>query len=148
LRNGHPLDFYDAVIGGRSVGVPGIVRLLEETHQGKAGLRGSALFEPAIALADSGFPMSAPPASLAGHERYITQPRFRAYLYDANGKVPARRRRRCAIRLRKDAARRSPATARVRFYEGDIARDIVETVDDASLERRGQSRFAILASTR
>ena len=33
LRNGHPLEFHDAVIGGRSVGVPGMVRLLEETHR-------------------------------------------------------------------------------------------------------------------
>ncbi len=30
LKNGKPLDFFDAVVGGRSVGVPGTVRLLED----------------------------------------------------------------------------------------------------------------------
>src|SRR5512138_820528 len=31
--DGTPLDFLDAVIGGRSVGVPGVVALLAETHR-------------------------------------------------------------------------------------------------------------------
>src|SRR6478609_3244632 len=89
LRNGRPLEFHDAVVGGRSVGVPGIVRLLEETHRRHGRLAWSRLFEPAIALADAGFPMSARLHHLAGLERYITQPRLRAYLFDANGKVLA-----------------------------------------------------------
>src|SRR4029079_1055233 len=56
-----------------------------------------------------------------------TQPRLRAYLYDANGKV-----------LREGATLRNPGYARTlravardgarAFYEGDVARDIVETV--------------------
>ena len=31
-RDGKPLDFFDAVVGGRSVGVPGVPRLLETVH--------------------------------------------------------------------------------------------------------------------
>lgn len=30
---GEPLEFYDAVVGGRSVGTPGTVKLMWETHQ-------------------------------------------------------------------------------------------------------------------
>ena len=127
VRNGQPLEFYDAVIGGRSVGVPGVVRLLEETHRKHGRLPWARLFEPAIALADAGFPVSARLHRLAGLERYITQPRLRAYLYDANGKVVADgamlRNPAYAATLR--AIARDGARA---FYEGDIARDIVETV--------------------
>jgi len=128
LKNGRPLEFYDAVIGGRSVGVPGVVKLLEETHRRHGRLAWARLFEPAIALAEGGFPMSERLHRLAGLERYITQPRLRAYLYDANGKVLA-----AGTLLRNPAyARTLRAIARDgarAFYEGDIARDIVETVN-------------------
>jgi gamma-glutamyltranspeptidase/glutathione hydrolase len=126
-RNGRPLDFYDAVIGGKSVGVPGVVRLLEATHRKHGRLPWARLFEPAIALAENGFPMSARLHHLAGLDRYITQPRLRAYLYDGNGKV-----------LSEGTVLRNPAYAKTlravarggarAFYEGEIARDIVETV--------------------
>ncbi|MBC6434687.1 hypothetical protein FM036_31090 [Nostoc sp. HG1] len=31
--NGKPLQFYDAVVGGKSVGVPGVLRMLELAHK-------------------------------------------------------------------------------------------------------------------
>jgi gamma-glutamyltranspeptidase/glutathione hydrolase len=48
----------DARSSGRSIGVPGIVKLLEKAHgeHGKTAWRD--LFEPAISLADQGFPVS------------------------------------------------------------------------------------------
>ncbi len=49
---GKPLAFYDAVIGGRSVGVPGTVALLAETHKRHGKLPWAKLFEPAIDLAE------------------------------------------------------------------------------------------------
>jgi len=121
LKDGRPLDFHDAVVGGKSVGVPGLVRLLEVTHRKHGRLAWPRLFEPAIALAENGFAMSARLHQLAGLERYITQPRLRAYLYDGNGKV-----------LPAGSILRNPAYARTlraisrggsrAFYEGDIAR--------------------------
>src|SRR4030095_15901322 len=33
LKDGKPLDFYDAVLGGRSVGVPGTLRVLETAQR-------------------------------------------------------------------------------------------------------------------
>ena len=106
--------------------MPGAVRLLEATHRKHGRLAWARLFEPAIALAENGFPMSARLHRLAGLDRYITQPRLRAYLYDGNGKV-----------LPVDTILRNPAYARTlraiardgarAFYEGDVARDIVET---------------------
>ncbi|WP_183323958.1 gamma-glutamyltransferase [Halomonas cerina] len=56
---GKPLDFMEAVTSGRSVGVPGTLRMLEMAHEAHGRLPWAALFEPAIALADGGFPVSA-----------------------------------------------------------------------------------------
>ena len=55
---GKPMAFHDAVVGGRSVGVPGTVRMLEMAHAQHGRLRWAALFEPAIRLAETGFPVS------------------------------------------------------------------------------------------
>jgi gamma-glutamyltranspeptidase / glutathione hydrolase len=52
-RNGKPLKFYDAVVGGKSVGVPGTVRMLEMTHQKYGKLPWQQLFQPAIQLAQN-----------------------------------------------------------------------------------------------
>ncbi len=127
LKNGRPLDFFDAVIGGRSVGVPGVVRLMETVHRKHGKLPWASLFAPAIALADNGFAMSPRLHFIAGSDRYISQPRLRAYLFDANGKV-----------LPAGTILRNPAYARTlraiaaggadAFYTGAIARDIVDTV--------------------
>src|SRR5215208_6377246 len=56
--DGKPLAFYDAVVGGRSVGVPGTVRMLEVAHRQHGKLPWAALFQPAITLAENGFRVS------------------------------------------------------------------------------------------
>ncbi|MFO1325454.1 MAG: gamma-glutamyltransferase [Burkholderiales bacterium] len=127
LKNGKPLDFYDAVVGGKSVGVPGVVRLLETAHRKHGRLHWAALFEPAIALAEGGFALSPRLRSLLVAEKFITQPRLRAYFYDANGKVlpvgTVLRNPDYARTLRAIAAGGADA-----FYTGEIAREIVDTV--------------------
>ncbi|MCC6193019.1 MAG: gamma-glutamyltransferase [Burkholderiales bacterium] len=127
LKNGKPLDFYDAVIGGKSVGVPGTVRLLETVHQRHGRLPWKRLFEPAIALAESGFAISPRLHELIGRDKYLTQPRLRAYFLDDNGRPRA-----VGTTLRNpDYARTLRAIAdggAARFYTGPIAQDIVDTV--------------------
>jgi gamma-glutamyltranspeptidase/glutathione hydrolase len=56
--DGTPLDWKEAYPGGRSVGVPGIVKLLEEAHQKWGRLPWKQLFEPAIRLAENGYEIS------------------------------------------------------------------------------------------
>ncbi|HEY3459875.1 MAG TPA: gamma-glutamyltransferase, partial [Casimicrobiaceae bacterium] len=56
--HGKPLRFGDAVVGGRSVGVPGTVALLDLVHRRHGRLRWSRLFDDAIELAARGFPIS------------------------------------------------------------------------------------------
>ena len=85
--NGRPLAFYDAVVGGRSVGTPGAVRMLEMAHKQHGRLPWAQLFEPAIALADNGFNISARMNALLLPEVHLKKdPVARAYFYDANGR--------------------------------------------------------------
>ena len=127
---GKPLAFHEAVVGGRSVGVPGLLRMLELAHKQYGKLPWAQLFEPAIALAENGFVVSPRlHAELAG-ERYMMQERAKSYFYNRDGTPVAAgqtlRNPAFAKTLKQIAAGGADA-----FYKGDIARDIVETVDRA-----------------
>ena len=126
-NDGKPLKFYDAVIGGRSVGVPGTLRLLELAHRQHGKLPWAKLFEPAIALAQNGFAVSPRLHLLIAVDKHLTQDRARAYFFNADGsplatgqtlKNPA-----LAATLKRIAAEGADAV-----YKGEIASDIVETV--------------------
>jgi len=56
--DGTPLPFYDAVLSGRSVGVPGVVAMLEMAHRRHGKLPWDSLWARAISLAEDGFPVS------------------------------------------------------------------------------------------
>ncbi|MEI8264787.1 MAG: gamma-glutamyltransferase family protein [Betaproteobacteria bacterium] len=58
LPDGKPMPFQQAVVGGRSVGVPGVVRMLEQAHRIHGKLPWARLFEPAIRLSEEGFAVS------------------------------------------------------------------------------------------
>ena len=55
LKDGQPMDFSDAQPGGKSVGVPGNVRMMALAHHRYGKLPWAAMFQPAIALARDGF---------------------------------------------------------------------------------------------
>ena len=57
-NKGKPLTFFEAVVGGKSVGVPGTPALLEKAHQKWGKKNWEALFKDAIQLAEKGFPVS------------------------------------------------------------------------------------------
>lgn len=62
--DGKPLPFIQAFPGGKSVGVPGNIRLMERVHARWGKLAWGKLFAPAIKLAEDGYTVSAPTASL------------------------------------------------------------------------------------
>ncbi|MDX3928658.1 MAG: gamma-glutamyltransferase [Shinella sp.] len=129
---GQPLKFFDAVVGGRSVGTPGVVRLMEETHRRYGKLDWKAVLDPAIALAEGGFEVSPRLAALIAAEegRLKTYPGPREYFYDRDG-AP----------LKPGAVLKNPAYAETlkaiaeggadAFYKGPIAEAIVGTVREA-----------------
>jgi gamma-glutamyltranspeptidase/glutathione hydrolase len=57
-KHGKAVKWIEAVVGGRSVGVPGILHAFASAHKQYGTLPWSALFKPAIALAEQGFIVS------------------------------------------------------------------------------------------
>jgi gamma-glutamyltranspeptidase/glutathione hydrolase len=129
LRNGRALSFLEAVTGGRPVGVPGVLRMLEAAHREQGRLPWATLFAPAIAAADAGFPVSprlaAQVAAQAGRLR--RDPGAAAlYLLPDGSPVPAGHALRnpaLAETLRAVAAQGAAA-----LHEGPIAAAIVAAV--------------------
>lgn len=58
LADGKPMPMQQAVVGGRAVGVPGAVRMLEAAHRVHGRLPWAQLMQPAIQLAEQGFAVS------------------------------------------------------------------------------------------
>ncbi len=85
--DGEPLGFFDAVIGGRSVGVPGVPRLMEAVHTKYGRTPWKDLLRPAIDLAESGFAVSPRLNTMIAEDagRLDTQPATRAYFFNAAG---------------------------------------------------------------
>ena len=131
LPDGKPMAFYDAVTSGRSVGTPGAVRLLEVAHKQYGKLPWGRLFEPAIKLAESGFPMSPRLNMQLDAEKYLKlDAAAAAHFYGANGAAKPvgtmMRNPELAATLRSLAA--NPDS----FYTGEIASDIVNAVRSRS----------------
>ncbi|MFP7572122.1 gamma-glutamyltransferase [Marivita sp. S2033] len=128
---GEPLQFYDAVVGGRSVGTPGTPRLLEEAHRRWGQANWSGLFDDAILLAENGFPVSPRLAELvAGDaERLARFEPTAAYFFPGGNAIAegdTLTNAAYADTLRQLARHGSDA-----FYTGPIAQDIVATVRGA-----------------
>lgn len=132
-ESGERLGFWDAVVGGRSVGTPGTLKLMETAHQRYGKLEWPRLLQPAIDLATSGFEVSPRLAGMLADEntaeRLGTYPAARDYFYPGGTALqagdllvnPA-----LAETLRTVAAEGSAA-----FYGGPIAQDIAATVQGA-----------------
>lgn len=128
-ENGGPLGFWDAVVGGRSVGTPGTPALMEAAHERWGIEDWATLFERAITLAEDGFTVSPRLAALVANEPEDRLPRFEAtaaYFYPDGAPIQAGdtlTNQDYADVLRAIAQRGSGA-----FYDGPIAEAIVEVV--------------------
>ena len=129
---GDPLTFYDAVVGGRSVGTPGTLKLIYETHEKYGKLDWKTVVQPAIDLATQGFEVSPRLNDLVSGdvERLRRYPGTRGYFFGQDGKpLPVGHLLKnpdFAETLRTIADKGADG-----FYEGRIAEDIVDTVQKA-----------------
>lgn len=131
-ENGEPLGFFDAVVGGLSVGTPGTPRLMEEAHRRWGRANWGGLFDPAITLADDGFVVSQRMASsIANDAERLSRFGPTADYFVPNGKPLAAgttiTNADYADVLRQMALRGANA-----IYDGPIAEDIVNTVRNAA----------------
>ena len=128
--DGKPMEFFDAVVGGRSVGVPGIPRLLETVHKRYGKLPWAAPFAPAIELSEKGFNVSARmnTSILQDLGRLDEQPAARAYFFDAAG-APLPVGTLLVNKPYADTLKAIVAGGADAFYAGKIAGDIVATVN-------------------
>jgi gamma-glutamyltranspeptidase/glutathione hydrolase len=127
-RDGKPLRFVEAVVGGRSVGVPGLLRMLEMSHARHGKLPWASLFAPAIALAESGFQVTPRLHRQLSSSRFLrNDANARAYFYQADGSAKPvgtlLKNPEFAAVLKRVAREGADA-----FYLGPIARDISAAV--------------------
>ncbi len=129
-ESGEKLGFWDAVVGGRSVGVPGTLMLLETMHKAHGRTPWADLLAPTIATAEEGFAISPRMAgSIAGaQERSLDLfPATKAYFFNEDGTPKAEG----TILKNPDFARTLrliAAEGAAPLYTGAIAGDIVAAV--------------------
>ena len=126
--DGKPMPFREALVGGRAVGVPGAVRMLEAAHAQDGRLPWATLFEPAIALAEQGFRVSPRLHAMLELDTALRgDAQARDYFYGSDGQaLPVGhllRNPALAELLRAIAARGSTA-----LHTGAVAADIVARV--------------------
>ncbi|PMH31594.1 gamma-glutamyltransferase [Vibrio sp. 10N.286.49.C2] len=151
--NGKPMKFYDAVVGGRSVGTPGTVKLLWDTHQKYGKLSWASLIQPTVTLAKNGFPISERLASLIERDKEFVSrhPDTRQYLLDSNGNAKTQgtilKNPEYANTLTLIADKGADG-----FYKGAVAQSIVDAVSNVKrnpglLSQQDLTDYAVVERT-
>lgn len=126
---GRAMGFAEAAVGGRAVGTPGVLRMLEMAHQQHGKLAWARLFDPALGLARDGFPMSPRLNTLLAGEPHLARnsATAAAYFYNTDGTPKA-----VGTVLKNPAAEATlqaiAAGGADAFYRGPIAADVVAAV--------------------
>lgn len=134
MQNGKLMSWREAFVGGKSVGVPGVIKALELAHQQHGVLPWAELFTPAIEIAEQGFTVSPRLAGLLkanwnpGLDKFALSA---AYFKTEDQWLPVgfvRKNPDYATLLKKIAKQGSQA-----FYQGDNAKALVEAVQQATV---------------
>ncbi|RDV27592.1 gamma-glutamyltransferase [Alteromonas aestuariivivens] len=134
MNGDKPMGWLEAVVGGKSVGVPGAVKALEVAQQKFGKLPWNALFSDAISTAQNGFTVSPRMAKLVALDYHPGLKTFRdsaAYFFPGGEPVKA------------GTVKQNPALAKTLkglaqqgadyMYTGELAEKIVATVNNASI---------------
>ena len=145
--DGKPLDFFEAVVGGLSVGTPGVPALMQAAHDRWGRLPWAGLFDDAAQLAERGFAVSPRLAGLVARDaaRLKVHPETAAYFLPGGKPLATgdRLRNPAYARLLRLVARRGAGA----FYAGAVAGDIVAAVRGAArpglLGKRDLANYAV-----
>lgn len=146
MQNGHTMSWRDAFVGGKSVGVPGVIKALEHAHSRHGVLPWADLFIPAIETAEQGFMVS---PRLAGLLKANWNPGLANFADSAAYFKPEgqwlqagqlRKNPQYATTLKRIAKEGSKA-----FYQGENAKAIAAAVQQAPVNA-GQLSVADLAA--
>jgi gamma-glutamyltranspeptidase/glutathione hydrolase len=129
--DGTPMGFWEAVIGGRSVGVPGTLALLAEMHARWGRLPWAELVTPAIRLAREGFEVSPRLAESIAKARDLDRFAPTRALFSEPDGTPKRAGTRFRNPEFADTLESIAAEGPEPFDRGELARRIVETVRNA-----------------
>ncbi len=130
--DGKPMRWIEAVVGGHSVGVPSVLAMMKMAHEKHGKLPWKTLFSDAIELAENGFvvsPRLEKLVTLKFNPGIAQLPAAKAYFYPDGKPLKAG-----DILVNKPLAKVLKAVADegiTPFYEGWIAQDIVNAVNNA-----------------
>ncbi|MCF6442311.1 gamma-glutamyltransferase [Pseudoalteromonas luteoviolacea] len=133
-KEGKPVRWIEAVVGGRSVGVPGIIHSMKQAHDKYGVLKWKQLFKPAIELANNGFKVSPrlhmllkkefnPGLTKLSPAKEYFYPDGKALEIGTLVKNPA------LAKIYKEIAEYGPKA----FYEGKYAEDMVKAVQKSEI---------------
>lgn len=134
MNNSKPMAWRDAVVGGRSVGVPGTVKALDTAHKRFGKLPWNTLFKDAADTAEKGFKVTPRLSRLVGMEFHPGLKAFitpKAYFYPGGKGLETgylRQNRKLAKTLNDIAAHGADY-----FYQGPIAERIASEVQSATI---------------
>lgn len=132
-KNGQAREFQDVVRGGLSVGTPGLLKILKETHDKYGRLPWEDLFEPAIKLAQGGFKVNERMHTLSTQISYLKDFDEAAQLYlkpdkTAHAIGDVIKNEKLATTLQEIAQNGIDV-----FYKGHIANDIANAVHNSKI---------------
>lgn len=133
---GEPLAFYDAVVGGLSVGVPGTPRLLVDAHRRWGRLPFPELLAPAVRTARAGFPVSPRLATLVADDAERLGSSAAAAAYFLPGGKPLQAGTTLANPAYADTLEALARDGADAFYAGPVALDLVSAVRAAKTPGR------------
>ncbi len=127
-QDGTPESFWKALVGGHSVGVPGVVAMMYSAHEKYGNLAWSALFDDAIAHAEKGFIVSPRLNLLLTRTPHLdVNPTIKGYFFNEMGDpwpVGHRLKNPDYAKSLRLIAEQGPDA----FYQGEIAQEIVTSV--------------------
>jgi gamma-glutamyltranspeptidase/glutathione hydrolase len=137
--SGKPRGHFDAIPGGLSTGVPGVIAMFDMAHKKYGRLPWAKLFAPAIKLAQNGFPVGRKlAATLRAFPQLAGMPDIKRYFYKADGTPLAQgevlKNPEFAKTLRL-IAKGGPKA----FYTGQVAQHIVDAVQHAPINPGGMT---------